>query len=97
MTEIKPVLKVVVIKRKLIIAFTMALIICFSLAAFAIQYVGQVDRTRDATEQRRNQQLCKVFGGINKQYQTSPPQNEAGKQFAEDIKELVDSLHCPSE
>ena len=82
-------------QRKMLIGFSVALVICFSLAAFAVQYVGQVDRQRDATEERRNQQLCRVFGGIDKQYQASPPQNEAGRQFAKDIHELVESLNCP--
>jgi hypothetical protein len=83
------------VQRKLIIAFSVALFICFALAGFAIQYVGFVDRQRDETEERRNQQLCTVFGGIDKQYQANPPSTPAAQQFAADIHDLVKSLNCP--
>ncbi len=92
----KTIRALIAFQRKMIIAFSIGLIINFALAAFAVQYVGQVDRHRENTEERRNQQLCAVFGGIDKQYQTTKPATPAAQQFAKDIHDLVESLHCPN-
>jgi hypothetical protein len=91
----KPTKTVIVVGRKFVITFTTIAVILFALVGFSIQYTGYVDRKRDETEERRNQQLCDLFGSIDKQYQDNPPTTEAARQFAQDIHELVESLNCP--
>lgn len=91
----KPNRTVIVVGRKFVITFTAVAVILFALVGFSIQYTGYVDRKRDETEERRNQQLCRLFAGIDKQYQANPPQNATAEQFARDIHDLVESLNCP--
>lgn len=86
---------VIVIRRKWLIAQIVCFLTIFAMLIFIIQYVGYVDRKRELTEQERSQQLCGVFGRINKQYQQNPPPTETGKVFAEDIRQLVEDLDCP--
>lgn len=88
---------VIVLKRKYVIAQLVVFLTLFVLLVALYQYVGYVDRERNRQEREKDKQFCQLFGGIDKQYQKSPPPTESGKVFAEDIHELVRNLHCPSE
>lgn len=86
--------EVVIIKRKLIIAFCVALLICFSLSTFAIQYVGYVDAKRAEDERKNDREWCDLVVFYTDYYRENPPQTQLQKdQFALMEKRRID-LGC---
>jgi len=87
-------IEVVVIKRKLIISFCAGLLICFTLAAFAIQYVGYVDSKRASDERQNDREWCDLIVFYTDYYRQSPPQTELQKQQFALMERRRISLGC---
>ena len=79
--------KLVVIKRKWIVAQVMFCVSMMLLAGAAIQYAGYVDR-------KSNQSWCELIDFYNDYYKKNPPATELQRQQAELMKKQSQRLGC---
>jgi hypothetical protein len=79
--------KLIVIKRKWIVAQVMFCVSMMLLAVMSIQYAAYVDR-------KSNQQWCGLVTAMDDEYARTPPATPTGIGIAEEIHKLRIAFEC---
>lgn len=78
---------VVVLPRKLVVAWAISWCIMFILVLLSFQYTNYVDR-------RSNAQWCGIVNTFNETYKKEPPSTQIGKILEAEFKTLQNFFRC---